>query len=38
MLRFWNFEGQHTSEPGTIQLMVGYADHFLLSQHIEYRA
>ena len=38
MLRFWNFEGQHTSEPGAIQLMVGYADHFLLSQHIEYRA
>ena len=28
MLRFWNFEGRHVSEPGTIELMIGYADHF----------
>ena len=28
MLRFWNFEGKHVSEPGSIQLMIGWADHF----------
>lgn len=33
-LRFWNFEMKHVSEPGQIQLMVGYADHFLLQQNI----
>ena len=33
-LRFWNFEGKHVSEPGDIQLMVGYADHFLLEDTI----
>ena len=37
MLRFWNFEGQHVSEPGTIELMIGYADHFLFRQQITYR-
>ena len=37
MLRFWNFEGQHVSEPGAIELMIGYADHFLLRQQITYR-
>lgn len=37
MLRFWNFEGQHVSEPGTIELMIGYADHFLFRQQIAYR-
>ena len=37
MLRFWNFEGQHVSEPGAIELMIGYADHLLLRQQITYR-
>ena len=37
MLRFWNFEGKHVSEPGDIELMIGCADHFLLRQQIEYR-
>lgn len=37
MLRFWNFEGQHVSEPGAIELMIGYADHFPLRQQITYR-
>ena len=36
-LRFWNFEGKHVSESGAIELMIGYADHFLLRQQIEYR-
>lgn len=35
MLRFWNFEDQHVSEPGTFRLMVGYADHFLLTDTFE---
>lgn len=34
MLRFWNFKDQHVTEPGEIRLMVGYADHFLLSESI----
>lgn len=37
MLRFWNFEGKHVSEPGVIRLMFGYADHFCLETQIEYR-
>ena len=32
MLRFWNFEGKHISEPGDFRLMVGYADHFVLTK------
>lgn len=28
MLRFWNFENQHVSEPGEFRLMLGHADHF----------
>ena len=35
MLRFWNFEGQHVSEPGTIELMIGYADHFCTRATVE---
>jgi len=35
MLRFWNFNGQHVTEPGEIRLMVGHADHFLLTQSIQ---
>lgn len=34
-LRFWNFEMKHVSEPGKIQLMVGYADHFVLQETIQ---
>lgn len=30
MLRFYNMEGKHISEPGEFDLMVGYADHFVL--------
>ena len=29
MLRFWNADMQHVSEPGDFKLMVGYADHFV---------
>ena len=32
MLRFWNFEGKHISEPGDFRLMVGHADHFVLTK------
>lgn len=32
MLRFWNFEGRHISEPGDFRLMVGHADHFALTK------
>ena len=32
MLRFWNFEGRHISEPGGFRLMVGHADHFVLEK------
>lgn len=28
MLRFWNFDNQHVSEPGAIELKFGWADHF----------
>jgi len=28
MLRFWNFNNEHVTEPGTIRLMVGHADNF----------
>ncbi|MGM9604364.1 MAG: glycoside hydrolase family 3 N-terminal domain-containing protein [Faecousia sp.] len=35
MLRFWNFEGKHVSEPGAIELMLGYADHFCAQAIIE---
>ena len=34
MLRFWNMQDQHITEPGEIRFMVGYADHFLLTQSI----
>lgn len=37
MLRFWNFEGKQVCEPGTIQLMFGYADHFVAETTIECR-
>ena len=33
-LRFWNFNDQHVTEPGEIRFMVGYADHFLLTEKI----
>lgn len=36
MLRFWNFEGRHVSEPGTIELMFGHADHFCAETEIRY--
>ncbi len=29
MLRFWNFDNQHVSEPGDFRLMVGCADNFV---------
>jgi len=29
MLRFWNFECEHVSEPGEFSVMTGYADHFV---------
>lgn len=32
MLRFWNFDGEHVSEPGAFTLMTGCADHFLLTK------
>lgn len=35
MLRFWNFEDRHVTEPGTVRLMVGAADNFLLEDSIE---
>ena len=35
MLRFWNFEEQYISEPGTFRLMTGYADHFWLTDTFE---
>ncbi len=35
MLRFWNFEDRHVSEPGTFRLMAGYADHFWLTDTFE---
>ena len=34
MLRFWNFEGKHVSEPGAIRLMFGWADHFCAETEI----
>jgi hypothetical protein len=34
MLRFWNMQDQHITEPGEIQFMVGYADHLLLTRSI----
>lgn len=30
MLRFYNMEGKHISEKGEFELMIGYADHFVL--------
>ena len=36
MLRFWNFEGKHVSEPGAIALMFGHADHFCAETEIRY--
>lgn len=36
MLRFWNFEGKHVSEPGAIALMFGHADHFCAETEIQY--
>ena len=35
MLRFWNFNDQHVTEPGEIRFMVGHADHLLLSESIQ---
>lgn len=35
MLRFWNSEDRHVTEAGEIQLMIGHADHFVLSQKIQ---
>lgn len=35
MLRFWNFDNQHVSEPGAFRLMVGYADHFAAEAEFE---
>lgn len=37
MMRFWNFENEHVSEPGTITLKFGYADHFCAEMDIELR-
>ena len=34
MLRFWNFDMKHVSEPGEIRLMIGCADHFVLTDEI----
>lgn len=34
MMRFWNFDGLHTSEPGRIDLMIGHADHFVAEKTI----
>ena len=31
MLRFWTMDGKHISEKGEFELMIGYADHFVLS-------
>ncbi|MBE6975993.1 MAG: beta-glucosidase BglX [Ruminococcaceae bacterium] len=31
MLRFWNMKGEHISEKGDFTLMIGHADHFVLS-------
>lgn len=36
-LRFWNFEDQYVSEPGEVELMVGHADHFVLTERITLR-
>ena len=30
MLRFWTMDGKHISEKGEFELMIGYADHFVL--------
>lgn len=30
MLRFYNMEGKHISEKGEFDIMIGYADHFVL--------
>lgn len=35
MLRFWNFEGKQVSEPGSIRLMIGWADHFHTEATVE---
>lgn len=35
MLRFWNFNGEFVSEPGTIELMVGHADNYALETSFE---
>lgn len=35
MMRFWNFENKHVSEPGTITLKFGCADHFCAEMDIE---
>lgn len=35
--RFWNFEGKLVSEPGAIQLMFGWADHFTAQAEVELR-
>jgi beta-glucosidase len=35
MLRFYNMEGQHISEKGDFTLMIGHADHFVLTEQFK---
>ena len=34
-LRFWDFDCQYGSEPGTFELSTGYADHLILTKTFE---
>jgi len=34
-LRFWNFECEYVSEPGTFELSTGFADHLILTRAFE---
>ena len=35
MLRFYNMEGKYISEPGAFDVMIGYADHFVLRDQFQ---
>ena len=37
MLRFWNNEQKHVSEPGAFELSAGYADHLILTKGFRLR-
>ena len=34
-LRFWNFDCEYVSEPGTFEVSAGFADHLILTRTFE---